>query len=390
MPKIGYNVGKIENIFSRMISTDTFPTKSMLQELRKELNAFFTEAICVDVLYTRNTDNLFFGMQVVPVLDAHATLDIVLSDRPMKISKYFLELDSKLFQIGLDKKELTAILLHEIGHIVINDKPVKQVRMAIDGYFSSKDQVINLKNSAQYTQLLTFAIKDIIRKTSSLFFMSNDEVRADSFAVLCGYGDSLESALVKITTNAWGLSKSTKEPKLTILAWIVNLYGNVKLNRIPAIHTLKKAKTATGSALAKRDIDDVINCLNKIDTDIIKESTALLDEAHKKGIISQIKYNGLKAMDNDYYEYRLRVKNLNSEEDSIYLMRQLNSRLSLIYDTLEEDLPDNERTRWQDLYERYLELRAQVAAHKISRKNYGLWFDYDALDPEQQQQSMYS
>lgn len=390
MPKIGYDISHIENIFSRMIDSDTFPTKSILNDLRKELNAFFSEAVCVDVGYTRNTDNLFFGMQVVPMFDANTTLDIVLGDKPIKINRYCLELDSKLFSIGLEKRELTAILLHEVGHIVTNDLPVKQVRMGIDAYFANKDQIINLKNSAQYTQLLTFAIKDMMRKANSFIFMNNDEVKADAFVAMCGYGDDLASALGKLSASAWGLSKSTKEPKLTILAWVVNLYSNVKLNRIPAINSLRKAKSATGSALTKKEIDDVIKALNRIDTDVVHEGAMLLNEAKKRGLAGAIKANGFKAMSEDYFEYKIRIKNIKDEDDMIYCMRQINSRLTLIQDTLEEEMDEREHDRWYDLFEKYLELREILANHKIPRRQYGLWFDYDSLDADQRAQGMYA
>ena len=392
MPRIGYDVGKIENIFARMIASDTFPSASMLSELRKEINHFFTEATCADVIYTRNTDNLFFGMQVMPVLDANTTLDIILNDDSIKIKKYILEIDSKLFQLGLDKREMTAVLLHEIGHIVTSDMPVKQVRMAVDDYFSNKDIVVSLKNSAQYTKLLTFAVNDIIRKANSFIFMSNEEVRADSFVVMCGYGEDLESALTKVSNSVWGLSKSTKDPRsLTVLAWVVNLYTNVKLNRIPAIQTLKKAKAATGSTLSKREIDEVIKCLNRIDTDVMHEGAILLNEAKRRGIAAHIKQSGFKALDTDYYEYKIRAKNVTSDEtELIYLMRHVNASLTIIQDTLEEDMSDNERAKWQELYERYLALRIEISNHKVNRKNYGLWYDYDALDDDQKKYSMYS
>ena len=56
--------------------------------------------------------------------------------------KYYLELDSKLLMLNLTSREFTAILLHEIGHMVINDIPVKRVRENIDKYFQDKDKIL--------------------------------------------------------------------------------------------------------------------------------------------------------------------------------------------------------------------------------------------------------
>ena len=87
MPKIGYSIDNITKIFSRLIESDTFPTKTQLNDLQKELNKFFIEANCLGVLYTRNTDNLFFGMCVMPVINNEEVLDIVADNNPIHIKK---------------------------------------------------------------------------------------------------------------------------------------------------------------------------------------------------------------------------------------------------------------------------------------------------------------
>ena len=243
--KAGYDISKIENIFKRMIASDTFPTQSMLNDLQKELNKFFDKAKCNGVLYTRNTDNLFFGMIVMPNFTNETTLDIVLNNNSIRVESYYIELDSKLFTLGLEADELCAVLLHEIGHMVLDDMPVKRVRYAIDKYFTHTDDIINIKSSAQYTQILKYAIKDTMIKATSLRFADDDEVKADIFVAACGYGNQLVSAQNKIISNIAGLTRSARVPKLTILQWIFNLYKNVKFNHIPAINVLKDAKKTT-------------------------------------------------------------------------------------------------------------------------------------------------
>lgn len=382
MPRVGYNISAIEKIFSRLIESDTFPTKSQLSDLQKEINKFFTESNCLGVMYTRNSDNLFFGMCVMPVLTNEEVLDIIADTNPIRIKKYYIELDSKLFTIDLTARELTAVLLHEIGHLVMDDVPAKRVRFAIDKYFAQRDQVISIKNSAQYAQLLKFAINDTLIKATSLLYAKDDEVKADAFAVACGYGDELVAAEMKIASNAWGLNKSAKAPKLVILDWVFHLYKNVKFNRIPAINTLKSAKRNTGSALTRKELDNVINALNRIDTDVVNESAFLLEAFNKKkGLAWQIKQNGLKGIQNDFYEFKIRSKNAREEADILYLMRQINSRMSLLKDAIDEgDMTEQEKEKWLDLLFQYGDLRNTVSNLKVSNKNYQLWFDYDQLD----------
>lgn len=382
MPKVGYDISNITKIFSRMIESDTFPTKSQLTDLQKELNKFFTEANCLGVLYTRNTDNLFFGMTVMPIFSNEEVLEIIADNNPIKVKKYYLELDSKLFTIDLTAREVTAVLLHEIGHLVTDDKPVKAVRFAIDKYFAKKDKTISIKNSAQYTKLLSFAISDTIAKFTSIVYASDDEIKADAFAAACGYAEDLVAAEMKIASNAWGLNKSAKAPKLVILDWVFHLYTNVKFNRIPAINTLRSAKRNTGSALKKKELDSVIDALNRIDTDVVNEAAFLLEGFNKKkGLAWQIKQNGLKGIQNDYFEFKIRSKNAKEEADILYLMRQINSRMSLLKDAIDEgDMTEQEREKWVDLLFQYGDLRNYVSNLKVSNRSFGLWYDYSQLD----------
>lgn len=389
--KNGYTLSKFDHIFSRMIEAYPNIPQSLLLELRRELNTFFTKAKCMGVIFTKNS-GMFFGMKVYPVLSNEDTFEIVLGDSPKKIEKYQLEIDSKLFDLGLTSRECSSIILHELGHLVLSDVPVKQLRAVIDDYTAKNDDVINLKNSAQYTQILSFGIKDLLMKMNSMFYMNDEEVRADSFVALCGYGEELESAETKILNNAWGLSQSYRDQTnpLAILVWTLDLYKNVKFKRIPALHTLRKAKSLSSSELTKQEVDNLIDSLNKIDTDIIAEGAMILQEA-KKGLIGKIKVNGLKAMEEDLYEFTIRSKTMEDEDDALYLMRQLNARISILADTLEdESLSDADRKRWYKLEQDYKDLRLQVANKNFHRKHYGLFYDFDDLDANQKKDTMYT
>ncbi len=392
--KAGYDISRITNIFKRILASDSYPSSSILSELQRELNTFFDKAKCNGVLFTKNTDKLFFGMIVMPIFNNEQTLDIVLNNNSIRVSSYYIELDSKLFDptLGLTAEEITAVLLHEIGHMVLDDMPVKNTRAAIDKYFTQHDKVINIKSSAQYTQILSYAIKDTMIKLTSLRFASDDEVKADIFVTACGYGDELISAQNKIVSNIAGLTKSVRAPKLVILDWIFHLYTNVKFNRIPAIKTLKDAKYVTASSLTKKELDNVITALNRIDTDVITEG-AILAEGVKKGLATQLKINGLRGILNDLYEFQIRAKSANKLNDQLYLMRQINARMALLQDAIyENDMSEAEEKKWRQVLEDYEALRKQVASKKVSDGNnkFTLWYDYSLLDDDQRAQTSMS
>ena len=102
----------------------------------------------------------------------------------------------------------------------------------------------------------------------------------------------------------------------------------------------------------------------------------------KHGLISQMKRNGLRSLEDDLYEYNMRLRNVETQDDAILLMRQINSRMSILEDYLrdEPDLDEKERKRWEDCYQQYLDLRTALSKKTVyNKKMYGLFVDYNAL-----------
>lgn len=382
MPKLGYDISNIENVFSRIIGSDSFPTSDMIIDLKKEINTFFIEGECIDIIYTNNTDKLFFGFTLIPVLDYEKVNSIVTDNRDIKIDSYYLEIDSKLFTFNLNAKELTACILYEIYSFIGTKNAIAKVRYAIDDYFMQRDSIMSIKAATQYNQLLNYAIKDTMIKQNSLFNKDPKESCTDPFIENAGLSIYLTSALEKIENAPVEFSTITRQPKFSVLEWIFNLYDDVKTNRIPALNTLNTAKKYTGSILIKKEIDNVINALNRIDTDVQLEASYIMEAVKKKGLIGQIRINGLKGIENDLYEFKIRIKNLETEDEAMYVLRQINARLTLLQDSLDDlDMDDREYDRWYKVLEQYNALREELANKPIwNRKRYGIWYDYNKLD----------
>ena len=95
-----------------------------------------------------------------------------------------------------------------------------------------------------------------------------------------------------------------------------------------------------------------------------------------------MKRNGLKSIEEDLFEYTMRLRNVETQDDAILLMRQINSRMSILEDYLREDteMEDKERQRWEKCYEGYVKLRDDLSKKSVyNRKMYGLFVDYNAL-----------
>ena len=350
-------------------------TAYRLNNLKNEINKFFKGSTCKDVIFTKNTDKFFFGMCVMPVIKPNDAVGI-LGDPDERnkyiIEKYYVEIDSKLLEINMSTKELTAVLLHEIGHLVNDATPTIKVRNIVDNFLANTDGSFIVQKLEAANALIAFGIKDTLRKLTSIFYVGKDEIIADEFCVACGYGRYLESAFDKIIRKSGKINKDINN-KLVLLQWSLRIYANLKTRRIALIHALKRGKLETGSALEKREIENMIRYVNTINTaDLISESAIgrLLSTKYK-----EFKFKGIRALEDDLYEYSLRCKNVDDEEEAIAIIRQMNSRISMIDDYLmTEKLSEVESKRWHELSSKYRLLREELAKKTTySEKFYGLF-----------------
>lgn len=368
---IRYDFSDFEKI---MFNFKNDQSSSRLRAIRDELNKFFKDSVCKEVIFTKNYDKMFFGMCVMPVLDGDTAIEIITGNEKRRITSYYIEIDSKILELDLSARELVAILLHEVGHLVNDSRPIEEVRDALNIYLGKNNDHLVITDSIHYRDLLAYALKDSLRKVTSLFFKEDEEIIADEFAVSCGYGPDLETAYHKIVKKSGTINKDVKN-KLLVMQWILRIYKDIKIRRIGAIKTLNRAKTLSGSALEKREITTISRAINQIDDDaLIQESTNFLMRKTNE-IYKNFKYRGMRSLEDDLYEYNLRVKNIDDQEDALMVLRQINLRLAMIDDyTMTEKLSDSERDRWDKLRVKYQIVRDELSKKKVyDGKYYGLF-----------------
>lgn len=357
---------------------------SNLARIKNELNRFFKDSTCEDIIYTKNTDKLFFGMCCMPIMKDEEVVDILLTDKPKRIDKYYIEIDSKILEINLSSIELTAVLLHEVGHLVNDSTPINKTRQSIDIYLDKNNTTLSFNDSIHEKSLMMFAIKDSIRKLTSLFYFKDEEIIADEFVVRCGFGKELESAYKKIVKSSGILTRGVhSDSKLAILEWTLKLYKDLGLKRIYALSVMNKAKSITGSKLEKRELEIASRSLDKMEYLVTQEATVIIEKSKLTlDIFRDIRLNGMRNIEDDLYEFNIRLKNVSEEDDCLYLLRQINMRLAIIDDyLLDTKLDEHEKKNWYKLRDKYNLLREQLSKKAIySQKNYGLFIDYNTLD----------
>jgi hypothetical protein len=392
-------VEKLESVFANILylkpeASIVSPTVPNLEDLSAAIDAIFTDNKCIGVHYTLNTDKPFFGVRISPVISAADTSIILVTDEPIKLVKYEIEFDSKLFEIGLDKSELAALTLFEISSIMDNPQIFDDLRAYIDFSIVNNEDLASIRANINAAQLIIFGIKDTMRKLGSVMHKTDEEVVANPVIQAAELTEAIVSARGTIDSSIAGASESMRTARPVILQWMFMMYRDIKINAGVIKDVLTDAKAFTASKLEIADIDKTLAALARITDTIIVESKReepkdlikfiestnmrVLAEA---SLFKSLKKNGLRGIENDLYEYKLRVKNCTDPDEANLIMRSINSRIGILDDYLmNEELSDHDMKHWQGVANDYRDLRLELTKKKLSTKQWGVFINYDALD----------
>ena len=245
-----------------------------------------------------------------------------------------VEIDSRILtaKAGLTERELTALLMHEIGHFVYSNSVPVKINRVIKIEFAKNDLISKyaLKNS-MLNKLLYFPLLNLCGGKKDKDTLRN-EIRADNYAVKAGYGMELNSAIDKIV----GYIGTTDVDKDTI-----ELMGF-------SIDTLKQLEKRQNN-IVRRNIAHMVastpskiagKLFNKVSTGLgnngVNESrndeyiNSILEDSAKyvtEGFFSRV--NKLKRIDPASIDYiGLEIGNIRNNDDKMLV-------LSLIYNKLD-------------------------------------------------------
>ena len=270
----------------------------------------------------------------------------------------------------------------------MNPAKIEQVRNLIDLNVLSENDVLHLRESLNYTQLIIYAIKDTLYKVSSIIFKDDpDDILANQWIQVLNLQDTLMSAQTKLVSNVFGVVDSLRSPKAVILQWVFMVYQDIKGYADSAISTLRDAKAFTASKLLIAEIDKTINAIDKAGGFIVKEDVALpkliesksMYSINELGLFKALKASGLRKIEDDYYELTVQAKTIESETDALFVLRSINSRLSILEDYIYNNtLKESEKRHWLAVAKLYRDLRTFVTEKKISKRKYNdIFMDYD-------------
>ena len=382
MHKINYDFSTLLSVLTKYTGDSELNGMSSndLRVIKNELNKFFKDSECKEILYTTNTDKMFFGAKVIAMIDPDNIYDYLMDDDKVRITKYIIELDSHLFDpvLGLTSREILAVILHEIGHMVNDAEPIQNARNALNAYLAANKDHIRISQSIHYKEILAYGLKDYLSKTNSMFYTNDiSEIRADEFAEAYGLSDDLDSAYTKIVKGNMKLYSNCEISKFIVFGWTLSLYKDLKIRRIGAIKTLARAKHLTGSRLEKMEMENVIRRIKRIDDGIVFESTDTIRQKLREKM-KKARLNNLKTIDNTFYELNMQVRNVEDENDALYLMRQINNSIAIIDEYRNsEDCDQYESDKCNAILDKFVQLREKLSSTIVYKnKNYGVFVNY--------------
>lgn len=351
-----------------------------LDEIQRCLNVLFEGSRCNKVYYTNNTDKLPFGIYINPKIDNTSLMDILFGDldnyRPIK--EYEVEIDSKLFMFGLTAEDITKMLLHDV-ELLLSADIIDKLKSLIDIYVLNTQDYVSVKQSTNANNVLIYGIKDTLYKLYSSLYGKYD------------FKFSNDEMIEKISKVDYeNITIYDSFPKVIILQWVFMVYRDIKTNLSLIKTNLQEAEDLTGSLLIKREIDKVLSSVNRISFGLVDESVSIEKYLDKKNIpvneisiFKSLKTSGLRAIENDYYEYSILVKSASDENEAMYALRGINTRINILTDYIYNtpNISDAERKHWEQVIEMYQDLRVRLTKKNIiNKKSYGIWFDYSKLD----------
>ena len=347
--------------------------KIELNKIKDCLNKIFPDSKCVDVIYTVNTDKMFFGIVTLPILSPNEILNIMTSDEDSKIATYKVELDSKLFceTIDLSVDEITALIVHEVARLVNDYYPINNARYLIDKAVLDYGITLKMSEYVPYIEIIGYGIKEAARRSVSIF--KNNYLFPYYLDETYELTDSLRRAITKLE-NKGNLWDTEVDNKSIIIKWVVRLYTDILKYRIMSLHTLEKGIQLTGSVLVVNEMKNMIKKLRRIDDySLMQEASSIINffNDSKKANLSALdrfKANGIKNYYDDFYEIQFEVNNMDNDRGTaVALLHKINSRMSVIddYISTEPELNLQTKKRLADLYYKYDELRGNIASQKL-------------------------
>ena len=390
-----------------------------LNAIESVLNSSFDMHFNIVVIKPKRNDP-FYIMSIFPeesTLDklVEAILneenDTVLKTIWNKNKNWTIEIDNRILTgsyIDANSKELTALLLHEIGHVVYsNSVPHRMAKVMRYEFVKASIGTKNVFKHGVFKKVLEIPIlKACLTENYRTDPALKKELKADVFAVKSGYGDELDSVLKKMIAY----SSPNKDNASNIDTPSDDMYDRMKsdtLFSINLVEDLKKREAKVSKENFKKMLmnlpsDYVQKVLKNVDDTLFNPSNMKSASTKEKEVVETVNslYESayiteafgffskkkMKRIDPGLVDYVIVKKaDIKSNDDKIMLISYIYSKIDLInyYITLMTNPVDSKKYIFSNTLSDLIKtkndlekLRVEILNYKIPETHYGIQIMY--------------
>ena len=429
----------IENTFSDYM-IGKINEKAFLSKLETALDnlPFNSEkSFSVNISKNKSMGKDFFGFNVFPEIDKLEDIcnkiandDVKFKDivkRWRSIKEWEIVIDSLVFDrsfIAFNPKELTAMLLHEIGHVTQSDEPIEQFYRA---YLESKSRLKNADKVSKKVLYILYTIPLAVACTSRRWVNDKNEIKleisADKSLIETGYAEHLINAFDKIIKASGSINRSEDMNYREIesnVEWanmnIVDVikrrdklkdslyYKAIQTNsgyiqalcaRILNFLGVRMRERYTGAVAESCMLNELINGeitlethvpfydikkFGQIEARIVREQNAL--EVANEAFFNKRKNSKVNIPDEyDLDRIFVAIDDIQNNYDKVYVLDLIYEQIEKLNDFEEAiSMDENKSKKWapkiEEMRQRLATLRKTVLSKNIAKKEYKVFVKY--------------
>ena len=335
-------LASIEKAFQNMI--DNPDQESIIRKscstIESVLRLACDKRFVVSVIESPPTDELY-GMSVRPsqaytdqlvsmMLDDEKWHIVVFSWKDIK--DWVIDIDKRMIkkEVGMNATELTTILLHEIGHIVLNTSFGAKLgntfrrQLAQAGF-----EVTNMARQSFFSKIMQLPLINLM--STSRYkddAQLKEEIKADKFAAVNPrYREALISAIGKMM-EVQPVSTSTSDDEVKLALSTINNYKKrqAKLVNVRRLFKVPKSK----NMFTRESVFDISESCD--DTYIENKANEIYNDAMAMYFeFFSFKEKKLPVIDNSYITYiENKIKEIKDEDDKAMLIEYTKSKITMI------------------------------------------------------------
>ena len=335
-------LASIEKAFQNMI--DNIDQESMIKRscsvIESVLRLTCDKRFVVSVIDSPPTDELY-GMSVRPSQAYTDRLVSMMLDekkwqivifRWKDIKDWVIDIDKRILKkdVGMNATELTAILLHEIGHIVLNGSFATKLGNTFKEQLAKSG--VGMKSMAENPFFKKIMQLPLINLMSTGRYKDNlqlkEEIKADKFAAVNPrYREALISAIGKMM-EVQPVSTTDDETEVKMALTTLDNYKKrqAKLVNVRGLFKVPKSK----QMFTRESIFDIAKSCD----DVYIENKA--NEIYNDGMAMYFEFfsfreKKLPPIDKSYVDYiEQKIKEINDEDDKAMLIEYTKSKITMV------------------------------------------------------------